>query len=305
MVDVKNWIDRDRLRRGSAVGAALSFLPGATTAARSGGSKALIGGFEQGIDGWKTNGGNELTQVTDDEFVGAVTQGSKALAVEIDGDPFPMIENKKRVKQADFVGSPYLMADVLAVVADTDSDVVFQFRYHHGGPPANAGGGNANKGGKNRQKKSVEVIESPELRVPQYSQNRLYWDMSDVDEKILARPKRLEITWYPADHPPNGGPRGRGPASFDYRGITLFDNVHLSDDPADIGSVGVKDKVTNLKLNHGFLVSLETDELADDVESGRFVFSDGAEVPYTFETLADDRFRYTIGGDAFKLGSGW
>ncbi|EMA14663.1 hypothetical protein [Haloarcula amylolytica] len=71
-------------------------------------NKNQLGDFEDGLDRWKTNGGNELQQITEDDFPAGVVSGNHGLAVGVNGDSFPMIENKKRVKNAELEKHRYL-----------------------------------------------------------------------------------------------------------------------------------------------------------------------------------------------------
>lgn len=293
----------------SSMTVAAPLLSRSAEGANSTDSTTLLGGFETDLNGWQTNGGNELVRVTDEQFSGAVTQGSRGLAVDTDGDPFPMIENKTRVRKADFVDAPYLAADVLPVVEGIESDVIFQFRYHHGDTPASTNGGKKNENGNDDSnngngEKPVLVVESPKRRVRQFSGSRIYWDMTGIDEAKRAEPHRLELMWYPADHPPNHGPRGRG-SGFDYKGITLIDHIHLSSDPSDIDGPALSNTLRDLRMKHGALVAVETETLTDDAETGQFVYTDGFEIAYAFRIVTPDKFIYTVGNDEFKLGSGW
>lgn len=277
-----------------------SILP-AQVQARSG-NVTLLGGFEDDRDGWKTNGGNALTRVTSDEYAAGVTQGTRALKTEVRGDPHPAIENKSRVKRANFAERPYLVADVLAgQVSDTDSDLTFKFRYHHRGTPANGGTGNGGKD--NRQQKSVLVEESAEMTVSPLLPTQLYWDMSHLADEALANPKRLEIAWYPTDHPPEGGSRGRG-GGFDYRGHVVFDNVRLTDSGDEVSVAAIRSKVQSAKLDHGPLTETRVESRSDSLEVGRFVFADGATIPYEFEEVGEDEYLYTIDGETFEIGGG-
>lgn len=267
------------------------------------GDVTLLGGFEDGRDGWTTNGGNRLTVVTDEDVPAGVTQGTNALKATVRGDPYPMIENEARVKRANFADRPYLLADVLGgQVSDTESDITFKFRYHHRATPADGKTGNGGEGG--RQQKSVLVEESEEMTVSPVLPTQLHWDMSDLDDEALANPERLEIVWYPTDHPPNGGPRGRG-GGFDYRGHVVFDNVRLTDSVDELSVSAIRTTVQNAKLEHGQLTETVVESRSESVEAGEFVFSDGTTLPYEFEQRGDDRFAYTIDGDTFKLGGGW
>jgi hypothetical protein len=130
----------------TAVGLSVGPIP---VSAQTSSDTVVLGDFESGLDGWKTNGGNRLSRVSVEDRPAAVTSGEYALDVTVTGDPYPMIENKSRVKRADFVGHPYLVADVApSQVSDTASEVTFQFRYHHNAAPAKGGEGSSGKGKK-------------------------------------------------------------------------------------------------------------------------------------------------------------
>lgn len=292
-----NMVDRRGFLAGAGALAALSRVPVASRAEPRG-TVTRLGDFESGLDGWRTDGRNELARVNDDQFAGSVAHGNWALAVRTEGDSYPMIDNRRLARRADFKQSPYLQGTVVPVIADAAGEVVFRFRFYHTSSPDGRDHGGEQRG-------SPTVIESPEIRVPQLNRSRVYWDMSGLDDEALENPVGLGIAWYHADHPPRGGPRGTDRGRFDYQGYTLFDDIHLTDDPADIGTTAARDQLRNLRLTHGLLVSVETDELIETSESGRFLFTDGTGVPYSFEQVGSDRFVYVIGDEAFKLGGGW
>ncbi|EMA54544.1 hypothetical protein [Halococcus salifodinae] len=298
----KTGVGRRTFLAGTSSLAALPFIPVGVSSAKPTGNLTVLGDFESGLDGWKTNGGNELARFSTEEFPAAVIHETHALRVGIDGDPFPMIENKKRVKQADFADSPYLSAAVSPTITDSDSDVVCKFRYHHNdAPPDSDKTANAGKG---RQKKPVLVEESPEITVPQMVPTRLYWDMSGLPEDELSSPKRLELVWYPADHPPAGGPRGRGPSGpFKYEGSMLIDDIRLSDSAADLAADAIPTKMQTYQLEHGVLTETVANEYEDGLEEGDLTFLDGTNIPYTFE-ITDDEKRFTIDDETFVVGGG-
>lgn len=291
---------RNVLKTVPAAGAYLSLGEFATgpVAAAEGGNGVRLGGFDDGLDGWKTTGGNKLTRVSEDEMPAAVTDGTHALAVEIDGDLHPMIENKKRVKQADFEKHPYLLMDVVGYAEETDSDLVFTLRLHHTATPAD-GGGKSKSGGKN-----VLVEESDEQTIAQLNPGQIRWDMTDLDDDVLRTAKRLEIVWYIEDHPPDKGHRGRAKGDFDYRGLVAFDDIRLTDDVVDVEAQARLEKKRDLHRKHGMIVERTFEEQSEGLERGTLQFADGAETSYVFEVLDDGRFRYTIDDETYKLGGG-
>lgn len=289
---------RNVLKSASASGAYLTLGSLATgkTAAKTNNGTEQLGEFSDGLDRWKTTGGNNLSRVSEDEMPAAVRVGTHALAVEVDGDLHPAIENKNRVKQADFVGNPFLQAHVLGYAEKTDSDLVFTFRLHHTATPTD-GKGKGGGGGKD-----VLVVESDEQSVAQLHPQHLRWDLSDFDQAILETAKRLEIVWYLKDHPPEDGHRGRSNGDFDYQGLVTFDDIRLTDDVAEQQASASREKKLALYREHGMIVERTFEERTGSLEHGTLVFVDGTEVPYSFEVLADGRLEYTIDGETFLLG---
>lgn len=289
---------RGLLKGVSATGAYLS-LGGAATGravAVETGNDVQLGEFSDGLDGWKTTGGNELVHVSEDEMPAAVTTGTHALGVGIDGDRHPMIENKKRVKRANFENHPYLLANVVGYAEETDSELVFTFRLHHTATPTK-GRGNSKGGGKN-----VLVAESDEKTLSQFNPGLLRWDMTGLDDEILRTAKRLEIQWYFAAHPPKRGKGARGRTKGDIKGQVMFDDIRLTDDVASAEAAASREKKLDLHRKHGMIVERTFDEQTEDTERGTLVFADGTEIAYVFEVLDDGRFRYTIDGETFVFG---
>lgn len=320
-------IDRRGLLKMLGAAGALASLPeghAGVASAREAGETRLLGGFESGRDGWKTNGGNELHLVDDNSFPPGVTQGTQALGVRVSGDPFPHVW-KKDVRNVDFQSHPYLVGDVLATTFENDASVVFKIRYYYGRASgeddrksSEKGGkrGSGKKGGEKDSKKrdnngaepvgKPSVVESPEIRVEQLTPSTLYWDMSDLSDDALADPTRLEIAWYPADHPPETGANGRGSASsYDYRGGVVFDNIRVTSNPTEGATDAMTETFDRLQSAHGPFKEAITEQVEANEEHGYALFSDGTRVPYMFEALGDGKFVYTLDDESFKLGGGW
>lgn len=279
-----------------------------------------LGRFDDGLDGWKTTGGNELSRVSDEEMPVAVTAGEYALAVEVRGDRHPLIENVRRVKNADFDERPYLLTHVIGIAEETDSDLVFRYRLHHTASPeegdgssdtgeddstgdgGSQGGSGPGDGGGGSGGKDVLVEESEERRIPQLRPQHLRWNLGDVDEAKLESAKRLEIAWYLADHPPDRNQRGHARGDFEYHGTVAFDGIRLTADVAGAEALASRDKKLELHRRHGMLLERNVEERREGHVRGTLVFGDGAEIPYEFEVLAEGRFRYTIDGETFALG---
>lgn len=277
-----------------------------TATAEPSDSTTLLGGFESGADGWKTNGGNDLHVVHRDSFPVGITQGEQGLGFRVDGDPYPILW-KTDIESVDFENNPYLTADVLASSHENDAPVIFQFRYHY--TPSERSGSSGE--GRNKQRGSnssgrPQLATSEEIRIHQMDTATLYWDMSELSQDALASPNRLDIVWYPADNPPNTKPDGRGSESaYEYEGAVIFDNISLHGEPAVVGSVGVRQTINDLEERFGPIDRLLTETIDDDVETGDIEFADGTVVPYQFEFVGDGKAIYTIDDESFKLGGGW
>lgn len=271
-------------------------------AAMQSGDKESLGDFEDGLDGWKTNGGNKLTQVTEEDIPAGVVTGQHALAIEVRGDAFPMIENKKRVKNADFQSYPHLKMHIITHAKQTDSDIVLQFRLHHG--PSKGKGKQGSPGkkkvGNSPRSKDVNVEESELKTVPQLRPQEVQWDMNELPSRALKTAKRLEITWYLEDHEPRTGHRGRNIGGFDYQGLMVIDNIQLFDSPPYTPAQKLRRKRLELHREHGMIVDRTFEELSKDFERGTFVYVDGTEIQYEYELL-DNGFRTTIDGEVFEL----
>lgn len=295
---------RNLLKSVPAAGAYLALSEVASGRAGESGSNdgVLLGEFSDGLDGWTTTGGNDLTRVAEEDVPVAVRVGTHALAVEVDGDRHPMIENKKRVRKADFVDHPYLLAHVVGIARDTDSDLVLQFRLHHTATPAGGDDGNGGDGGQGGGggSKDVLVVESDERTVQQLDPRYVRWDLREIDEEVLRTAKRLEIVWYLEDNPPERDHRGRDPG--DYEGVVAFDDVRLTDDAAAEEATASREKRQSLHREHGMIVDRTFEERTESFESGTLEFVDGAEIPFSMEFLDDGRYRYTVDGETFLLG---
>jgi hypothetical protein len=295
----------------TALAGGLGMLPVGVAAGNSGrvksndGDTVVLGDFEDGLDGWRTNGGNELEQITDEDVPAGVTSGAHALAVTIHGDSYPMVENRRQVKRADFASYPYLGVSVIAVADGTESDIRFRFRLHHSAGGGNAPDGNGSNDRDGSRDKNVNVAESEWKSVSQLRPRDLQWDMSDLSTEVREAAKRLEIVWYMEGHKPESGPRGRATGDVDYEGFTVFDNVRLYESPAVTEAERSLQFERDLHRDHGMIVERDFEYERDGLERGKLVFVDGTEVSYTFEVLGDNKYEHTIDGETFRIGGGW
>lgn len=328
--------------------------PGVASAGSPAGSRVessdevtMLGEFESGFDGWKTNGGNGLSRIAREQRPFAVTSGTHGLVVSVTGDPFPMISNRKRTRQADWVDRPHLLADVTpGAVSDLNATLTFKFRLHHdasstrgndgagkgngrgkegkdGGEMGNGrskggrgGAGIGGDGGKARKSDTVGVgetrplvVESEEMVLTPHAQGQLAWDLGDVDDRKLERARRLDVVWYPTEHPPKKGPEGRGPG-FEYDGEVTFDDIRLVESSESITRARLAQTWFDLRAEHGVYTDTVVVESGDGYERGAYVFDDGTHVPFEFEVrteaefevLSEDELQFTIDGEAFEFG---
>lgn len=287
--------------------AAANGSSGTGNADPSTGDVVQLGDFESDLDGWKTDGGNKLTRVTDEQFPAGIASGEHALGVDVRGDLFPAIRKKKDLKGIDFSNHPYLRTHVVALAEDTDSDLLFQFRLHHRptkGTKKDSSTKNEKKDDGPSRGKSKNLVKSEFERVPQITPREIQWDLSDLSDEILQSVERVEIGWQLADHRPEGGPRGRTKGEFDYQGMVLFDDVRLLESNPETPETQQVNKKRALHREHGMIVDRKFETRTADLERGTLVFSDGTEVPYEFEILDSGGYRYTIDGETFESSGG-
>lgn len=308
-----DWVDRRTILQSTAAAGGLGLLPASAGADRGSGTSSrgksstddeILGDFEGGLDGWRTNGGNELKQITEDDVPAGVTNGSHALQIEVNGDAYPVIENKRRVRRADFTERPCLGLHVIALTKRTDSDLRLQFRLHHTASGGDQSNGSGSNGGRTPKSKDSNVEKSGWKSISQLRPQELQWDMSGLSTDIRETAKRLEIVWYIEGHEPDGGPRGRTNGEFDYNGFVVFDDIRLYESPPISETARQHDKKLELHRNHGMIVDRTFDERREDFERGRVVYADGTEISFSFEVLGEDKFAYTIDGETFKIGGG-
>lgn len=279
---------------------ALSGILPEPVTAQTNGKKTQLGSFESGLDGWRTNGGNDLSRISREERPFAI-EGGYGLQVTVQGDSYPMIENTKRVKDADFKTHPYLFATITpSQINDTESTITVAFRLHY----SKNGGSGSNGQEAGDAQKSVLVEESDEIIVQPFVKRTITWDMSGIDKAKRANAKRLEIVWYPTDHPPDHGPRGRG-SGFDYQGDVLFDDIHLGDSGTELSAKRMAEDFRDLQFEHGQYQETEVTSRDSDSELGQFIFSSGVTVKYSFEIVADEQYELTIGETTYRFGGGW
>lgn len=310
----KATVSRRSVLSGLLAGLAVGTGGTAVASAGSSSEETALGTFESGFDGWGTNGGNELSRIDEDDAVLGIVDGSFGLEVTVNGDTHPMIENKERVKAVDFVSNPYLVCHVLpTLVSGTDSDLTFQFRLHYSNGNGGRGGRDKPNGkgeGKAKGKKGndshdsnqkpVLVEESPEMQVSTLQPVELAWDLSDISEAKRAAATRLEITWYPTEHPPQRGARGNA-NGFTYDGGVVFDGIRVTDVDGVVSQAAFRRNWIQLLYEHGRHVETAVESSTDNSETGTLVFGSGTELPYTFDIIDGGNARLSIDGDVYEF----
>lgn len=233
----------------------------------------VIGNFEVALDGWSSTGSSTLARKHGDQEPAAVTRDDNTLEVSISSESNPSIECQERVNVANCEKTPYLLVDVLpADVQNSDSHVTFQLHYHHSDP-----------GG---------VVDSQEFTVEQTFGGVLAWDLRDLSDQELESSDRIEISWYPTDHPPGSG--------FDYNGRVLVDNVRLASDLNEYSDGAFFHKHRELELARGLQVDQVVQSQTDTTQDGVYQYYDGTEVAYTTEKIADGVIEQTVDGETFR-----
>lgn len=297
----------------AGLGVATSLAP-STVAAAAASDNVVLGEFEDDLDGWQTNGGVQLSRVSSAEEPTAVENGEYGLAVSSNGDTYPVIENKKRLKGANLVDTPYLLGRIRTPIIQEQTELTVLLRYHHLATPANGAGGHGKgkgkgngasngKGPKHSPGKKPVLVEEKQLTVPLASRSAFFWDLSGLSEEKLETPQRLEIGWYVGDSAPRRGPRGKQHDGPDPKTVYL-DTIRLTSSRDFIDRAALTNYIDQLVLQHRDY-RYESREFFEGGERGLFVFADGTEIDVRWEDLSPDKERYTIGGQVFKLGGGW
>lgn len=300
----------DQLSRRSVLGgiAAAGLTPVAVAATAEGKSATttVLGDFEDGLDGWRTDGGNRLQTVEPEQPPHGVTNGSQALRVNVRGDGFPNIR-KHDLKGVDLVENPYLLADVTPGRDSTvESSFTFQFRLHHSNGGGGGNGGRSARGNQNGNGngKSAPVVASSEIVAGRGFTERLTWDLTSVDEEIRRNANRLQIQWYPTRYPPEKGPRGKQ-KQVEYQGSVDFDWIRVTSSPTEVAKQQQERQWRTLETEHGPYRDTTVEERTEDAERGQFVFDDGTTIPYEALVLDENKFELTIGSETHKFGDGW
>lgn len=270
-----------------------SFL---TTDVVSGDSGTVIGNFEDGLDGWRTNGRNQLSRTTETESPFAVTVGEHALSVTSGRDPKPMIQ-----RQLDGVPGQYLLADVsIPEIEDYRQTTTVELRLRH----SRAGGrGRGNSGNANQRSSGKPTVNLDFKEIPFAYSGTLVWDLTGLDDGIRSNAKRIQLIWYRTESNGRSNPNGNGPGEG-YGGTITWDNIRFSDDSSVFQSARLSRRIDTLRTQHGgFRYVYE--ELDDIRELGRLDFADGHEVPVTLEPVEVDTFELTLDTETYliELGS--
>lgn len=261
----------------------------------------VLGGFEDGLDGWTSARNVELEHISETDVPVGVSSGSHALAAEVQTDGTAVIANDRRVRSADFVANPYLGMHVHGFAVGTDADLLFQFRLH--ALPGFGDDGFAAFPVSRWTRRSITSVWTSEWKpATQLRPKELQWDMTDVPPAVLEHPTRLEIAWQP-DAPTSDSDTERD-ASGDapFRGMVAFDEIRLYDAPPISPIERLHDKEMGLHRKHGMIVDREIVEHRKGFERGFVEYVDGTNLSYSFEVLDDGEYRYVIDGETFVIG---
>ncbi|QIO25365.1 hypothetical protein [Haloarcula sp. JP-L23] len=115
--------------------------------------------------------------------------------------------------------------------------------------------------------------------------------MSGLSTTKLDNPDRLEIVWYPEDHPPGSG--------FDYNGVVYVDNVYLTDDQNQVTQTRWMRKQKALERTRGLMIDQVVQSETSTTQDGVYRYSDGTEMAYHLEMLQNGNVEETYDGESF------
>jgi len=264
--------------------------------------------FGDGIDGWRTEGPNKISRISEEEIPGADFSGGYALRTEVNRYP-AVLGTTKDIVDRDLSDAEYIIADALVIDKDTSGEVEFKLELHHTDTPA---GGSSNRGRGQSSPGNPLVNEVGVSNIPQLTFTQVYWDVRDVSDSVLEDVKRLRIYWEPEGEGTSGGGQGRGngpgsnPGSFDdLLGDFILDRLRYVTDSSEVdGQLSVQ-AMNSHRRRHGRIVDREVDVGEDDYEEGRIILRDGTEIEYSFETVGDKKYIKMLDGEEFRLGEGW
>lgn len=130
------------------------------------------------------------------------------------------------------------------------------------------------------------------MTVEQTGGGVLAWDLSELSQSKLESSDRIEISWYPTDHPPSSG--------FDYNGRVLVDNVRLTNALNELTEGAFFQKHRELELAYGVRTDQVIQSETDTTQDGVYKYYDGTEVSYQLKKLQDGDIEETVDGDTFR-----
>ena len=279
--------------------------------AAQGGSVVDLGNFDEGFDGWHTDGAAALSRV-ERSVPGEVDSTGPTLRIDAGGDLAPTILTEQPIRDVDLRRHSSLTATVMAgSLSNTDAPVQFRFRLVHDAHLRGRGrssterarsGNTAHDGRTAGASSSESALTSETFRAPQDQPIRLSWDLSTVDETVLDSAVRLELQCERADRPVSEGPYGAGADGV--RGPIFVEDVVLTDSPDAIAAAELQRHWLRLETAHGPHRDTVTEYRTDDTESGQFVFGDGTHADYQFERQASGPQLFTLAGDTYVFEDG-
>ncbi|MFB6189288.1 MAG: hypothetical protein ABEI57_05345 [Halapricum sp.] len=280
--------------------------------AAQGGDVVELGDFEAGLDGWNPGEYVTLARVRDTARPGVVSNGSAVLRLDSDGALAPTITNEQRVRDADWLGHPFLTATIVPdELAGTDAPIHARLRLVHANGRTGRGarvGSRSHSGDRARPRRERgtdrrhATLTSETFSAPQGQPVRLYWDLRNVDERVRNSVVRLDVCFERADQSAADGPFGHATAAG-VRGSIFVDDVTLSDSPDVVAAAKLQTHWQRLLAARGSHVETVTEVKNSSVESGRFVF-EYDEVRYDFVIDADGTHHFTLGDVTYHFEDG-
>lgn len=279
--------------------------------AAQGGDVVSLGAFHSGVDGWR---GGDLVTVrrrSGDGRSSLSTGDSSGLELDIDGAVAATVSNEQDVRDADWVGHPYLTATISpGTIDETDAPMRARFRLVHAGGQQTSGRSvkpssprtRAHTGRGRGSNPHHGTLTSKTFTIPQNQPARLYWDLNSIDERVRSAVVRLDVICERADQPASAGPYRRGGAGG-IRGSIHLGDAMLSDSPDTVATAKLQTHWQQLLSKCGTHVETVPEVKKSSVESGRFVFEDD-DVEYAFEIQDDGSHLFTLGTTTYRFEDG-
>jgi hypothetical protein len=85
----------------------------------------------------------------------------------------------------------------------------------------------------------------------------------------------------------------------------IFDAIHVTNNLSSLSAQEIAAQMDGYKQAHGQYEETIITSSTADTEAGKFVFGDGTQIAFSFIDVAENKSKFQLDGDTYRIGRGW